>query len=96
MLASNTGVLDVFKLKKYDDGFLIKYPSSKNPEVVAEDIETKKLAFALNEYDDLHKVLKVSTVSKLNKAVEENNASIIILKKIIFLILAPHYRQRLI
>ena len=79
MLASNTGVLGVFKLKKYDDGFLIKYPSSKNPEVVAEDVETKKLAFALNEYDDLHKVLKVSTVSKLNKAVEENRVKDIIM-----------------
>ena len=79
MLASNTGVLKVFELKKYDDGFLIKYPSSKNPEVVAEDIETKKLAFALNEYDDLHKVLKVSTVSKLNKAVEENKIKDIIM-----------------
>ena len=31
MIASNTGALDVFELKKYDDGFLIKYPSSKNP-----------------------------------------------------------------
>ena len=79
MLASNTGVLDVFKLKKYDDGFLIKYPSSKNPEVVAEDIETKKLAFALNEYDDLHKILKVNTVTKLNQTVENNTIKDIIM-----------------
>lgn len=79
MLASNTGVLTVFNLVKYDDGFLIKYPSSKNPEVVAKDEETKKLAFALNEYDDLHKILKVNTVSKLNNAVEENKIKDIIM-----------------
>lgn len=79
MLASNTGVLGIFKLEQYDDGFLIKYPSSKNPEVVAKDEETKKLAFALNEYDDLHKILKVHTVSKLNQAIEENRIKDIIM-----------------
>ena len=79
LIASNTGILNVFELKKFDDGFLIKYPSSKNPEVVAKDLETKKLAFALNEYDDLHKVLKVDTVANLNKAVEDNKIKDVIM-----------------
>lgn len=79
MIASNTGAANIFELEKYDDGFLLKYPSSKKPDVVANDKEYKKLAFALNEYDDLHKVLKVNTLYKLNKAVEENKIKDIIM-----------------
>ena len=79
MLASNTGLMNHFELQKYDDGFLIKYPSSKNPEVVDEKIENKKLAFCLNEYDDLHKILKVDTVHKLNRAVDEDKIKDIIM-----------------
>ena len=79
MLVSNTGVLEKFVLEKYDDGFLLKYPSSKNPEVISEKIEVKKLAFSLNEYDDLHKILKVDTVHKLNRAVEEEKIKDIIM-----------------
>ncbi|MBO6233082.1 MAG: nucleoside kinase [Clostridia bacterium] len=79
MLASNTGNLNLFELEKYDDGFLIKYPSSKNPTVVDKKVENKKLAFALNEYDDLHKILKVDTVHKLNRAVNEKRIKDIIM-----------------
>ena len=79
MLASNTGVANIFELQKYDDGFLVKYPSSKNPSVIPNDEENKKLAWALNEYDDLHKILKVNTLEKLNKAVEENRIKDIIM-----------------
>ena len=78
-LASNTGFINVFELQKYDDGFLIKYPSSKEPFKVAGDIEHKKLEFSLNEYDDLHKILKVDTVYKLNKSVEEDRIKDIIM-----------------
>ena len=79
MLASNTGLLNKFELQKYDDGFLLKYPSSKNPKEIDEHIENKKLAFCLNEYDDLHKILKVDTVHKLNRAVDENKIKDIIM-----------------
>lgn len=79
MLASNTGLMNLFELQRYDDGFLIKYPSSKNPAEVAKEMENKKLAFSLNEYDDLHKILKVDTVHKLNRAVDEDKIKDIIM-----------------
>ena len=88
MIASNTGVLNLFKIEKYDDGFLIKYPSSKNPLVIPHEEENKKLAFSLNEYDDLHKILNVNTLYKLNKAVEENR-----IKNIIMLDEALHEKK---
>ena len=43
MLASNTKFLNLFEIVKYDNGFLIKYPSSKNPLEIAKDKENKKL-----------------------------------------------------
>ncbi len=79
MIASNTGATNMFKIEKYDNGFIIKYPSSKNPLVIPQEEENKKLAFSLNEYDDLHKILKVNTVFKLNKAIEENRIKDIIM-----------------
>ena len=79
MLASNTKFLNLFEIVKYDNGFLIKYPSSKNPLEIAKDKENKKLAWSLNEYDDLHKVLGVNTVYKLNKAIEENRIKDVIM-----------------
>lgn len=79
IIASNTGALNLFELEKYDDGFLIKYPSSKEPTKIPDEKERKKLALALNEYDDLHKILKINTVYKLNKAVEENKIKDVIM-----------------
>ncbi len=78
-LANRTGVTKVFEIMKYEDGFLVRYPSSDKPEQLPELIQTKKLAWALNEYDDIHKILNVNTVYKLNKAVEEDSIRDIIM-----------------
>ena len=78
-LGSKTGMVKKFEIKKYNDGFLIRYPSSKNPEVMPEFIENKKLAWAIDEYDDIHKILNVDRVYKLNQAIEENRIKDVIL-----------------
>ncbi len=78
-IANRTGVTKIFEIIKYDDGFLVRYPSSSKPEQLPKLIQTKKLAWALNEYDDIHKILDVNTVYKLNKAVEEDTIQDIIM-----------------
>lgn len=78
-IASRTGVTKTFGMVKYEDGFLVRYPTSSHPDQLPQLIETKKLAWALNEYDDIHKILDVNTVYKLNKAVEEDNIKDIIM-----------------
>lgn len=78
-LADRTGIARIFEIIKYDKGFLMRYPSSENPEQLPKLIPTKKLAWALNEYDDIHKILNVNTVYKLNNEVEENNIKDIIM-----------------
>lgn len=65
----STGVIKVFDIEKYKEGFLIKYPSSSRPNELSPFIETKKLLSTLREYDDIHKVLKINTVHRLNNKV---------------------------
>lgn len=78
-IANRTGVTKVFEIIKYEDGILVRYPSSDRPGQLPKLIQTKKLAWALNEYDDIHKILDINTIYKLNKAVEENNIRDIIM-----------------
>jgi len=78
-IANRTGVTKVFEIIKYEDGILVRYPSSDKPGQLPKLMQTKKLAWALNEYDDIHKILDVNTIFKLNKAVEENNIRDIIM-----------------
>ena len=87
-LANRTGVIKMFDIIKYQDGFLIRYPSSKAPEKLPAFVETKKLAWALEEFEKIHSVLDVITVYKLNKAIEENR-----IKDIIMLAEALHEKK---
>lgn len=68
----STGCINIFEIKKYKDGFLLRYPSRDNPRALPEHQENKKLLTTLREYDNLHKVLNVDTVYKLNKTVRED------------------------
>lgn len=78
-LANRTGITKVFEIMKYEDGFLVRYPTSSKPGQLPKLIQTKKLSWALDEYDDIHKILNVNTVYKLNKAVKEENIKDIIM-----------------
>lgn len=68
-----TGCISKYELQKYDNGFLIRYPSRKTPEKVPELKETNKLYNALKENDQTHKILGISTLHKLNNIVRRGN-----------------------
>lgn len=87
-IAINTGITSVFELVKYDEGFLLRYPSSNNPFILPKYKETKKLLWALNEYNDIHKILDVSTVYKLNNVIKNGN-----IKNLIMLEEALHEKK---
>lgn len=75
----STGVINVFDLVKYKNGFLLKYPSRQNPNELAPFVETKKLLSTLDEYDDIYKVLGIDTVHRLNKKIEQDKGKEIIM-----------------
>ena len=79
VLANRTGIIDEFDIIKYNSGFLIRYPDFKNSTKLAEFKETKKLAWALEEFDKIHDVLGVGRVYNLNKAIEEEKIEDIIM-----------------
>ena len=78
-IATHTGCTKIFDLKKYKRGFLLRYPSSKNVNKLPEYKETKKLAWALEEYETIYKILNVGTVYRLNTAVKEKRIKDLIL-----------------
>ncbi len=78
-LANRTGITNIFEIVPYDDGLLLRYPDSSRPEELPKLLQTKKLAWALEEYDDIHKILNVNTVYKLNKAINEGTVKDIIM-----------------
>lgn len=87
-IAINTGITKVFDLVQYDDGFLLRYPSSSNPNTLPPYEETKKLHWALDEYNDIHKILDVTTIYKLNNIIKNGN-----IKNLIMLEEALHEKK---
>ena len=68
----STGYMKIFDVQKYRDGFLLRYPSKKNPEALKPFKDNKKLMSTLEEYEDIYRVLKLNTIYRLNKKVEED------------------------
>ena len=75
----STGYTKIFDLKVYNNGFLIRYPSRKNPNKLEEYKENKKLLNTLQEYEDIHRVLGINTIYKLNKEILNGNEKELIL-----------------
>ena len=72
-IAINTGIIGKFDLVKYDRGFLLRYPSKEDPLNLQKYKSGKKLLWALNEYNDIHQILDVSAVYKLNNIIENGD-----------------------
>ena len=68
-LANRTGSVTAFDIVKYGKGFLIRYPSTSSVGKVPKHIKNSKLAWALDEYKQIYKVLSIHTVPKLNRAI---------------------------
>ena len=78
-LTNRTGITKIFEIMKYKDGILMRYPDSSKPDQMSKLIQYKKIEWALDEYDDIHKILNVNTVYKLNRAIEEDRIKDIIM-----------------
>ena len=67
----SSGYMKNFKLEKYHDGFLVRYPNASDPTKLQPFVENKKLLQALDDYEDLHKELKIDTIEELNQITRE-------------------------
>ena len=58
---------------------MLRYPSKKNPHVLESGTASKKLVSTLDEYKDIHRVLNINTVYKLNKQITSGNSAELVL-----------------
>ena len=68
-LAPSTGVLTVFNIMGFNDGFCLQYPMDGDPGRVLPMKRQSKLATALKEHSDWCSIMGVSGVGKLNSKV---------------------------
>ena len=75
----STKYIRLFDLMKYNEGFLIRYPSKQEPNFVAPYKENKKLHVALKEYDDINHILGISTLQQINEKIRNGEGKELIL-----------------
>lgn len=70
----SSGFAKIYDLVKYRDGFLVKYPSLSEPNILQPNADTSlKLVSAMDEYDEINKLMRINTVYRLNKKIKEPN-----------------------
>ena len=69
----STKYMKYFDLVKYEKGVLLVYPRRYTPTEVVKIKETKKLYNTFEEYEKIHRILKVQNVSELNNWVKSGN-----------------------
>ena len=74
----STGYTKHFDVRKYEHGVLLVYPRRFSPDRVEETKDSKKLYATFDEYDKLHKILKIENLAGLNKYTREGKAGEII------------------
>jgi len=75
----STGFAKIFDLTKFRNGFLVEYPSLNNPDGLEKNKQSLKVVSAMDEYDDLYKLMKINTVYRLNKKIKDGKLKELIL-----------------
>lgn len=75
----NTEYINVFEIVPYNDGILLRYPDKSNPNALEAGGASKKMIAILDEYKDIHRVLDVNTIYKLNKQIREGKSAELVL-----------------
>lgn len=71
-LLAHTGLLSVFELRKYNDGFLLRFPTAKQPDSLVEFHDSPKLFEVYKMYKSWGRALKVTNVASLNNVIAHN------------------------
>jgi len=77
-LATSTGMLKVFDLKPYHEGFLLLGQDPSNPACPKTPKVQEKMYKAFTDYLRFNEVIKVSNVAQLNRAVKKRNTASLI------------------
>ena len=70
-LVLSTGVLRIFELKKYKNGFLLRFPKSSTPEKLGTFKDQPKLFEIYNKYKEWGKRIGVTSAASLNQLIAD-------------------------
>lgn len=87
-MAYSTGAVNLFEIKPYNDGFILRFPTLDNPFEIPTFVEHRKLAKIFHESEAWADILGVPHVGALNKIVDDNY-----IKKIILINEAFHEKK---
>lgn len=75
----STGYVNIMDVMKYNNGFIVRYPSRKDPTNLGEFKEGKKFIATLQEYEEIGRLIDIDNVKQLNEAVRAGKSKEIIL-----------------
>ncbi|MFZ5353220.1 MAG: nucleoside kinase [Bacillota bacterium] len=70
-MVPSTGYLKLFELKHYSPGLILRFPEKRNPTVLPEFVEQRKLFNIFREFEHWGKIMELNDVSNLNDAISE-------------------------
>lgn len=71
-LVSCTGALSTYRLERYEDGFLLVFPSTDDPTVARRETRSTMLFQIYKEYKEWGRILGVSSVGQLNRLTQQH------------------------
>ena len=74
-LAPSTSIINVFDIRKWQDGILLLGPDKNNPSVPTQPVVQKKMFLAFTEHLKFNRIIRVSSVAELNRAVEHRETA---------------------
>jgi len=77
-LAPRTGILSVFSLDRYKEGFLLRAFDAGNPTVPPQPVKQEKMYKAFTDYLEFNSIVGIRNVGELNQVVEEGRSSMLI------------------
>ena len=79
LMTPSTGYVELFELKKYGDGVLLRFPYPTKPDEVPRYVDDKNLHIAFSEAKKWHRLLDVTYLPDLNQKIAEGAAKDLIL-----------------
>ncbi|MFV0507097.1 MAG: nucleoside kinase [Bacteroidales bacterium] len=73
-----TGVLKVFDIHQYYDGFVVMFPKASDPNTIADFIPQNKYFEVIREHKEWADILQIPTIARLNHAIECSQSSRVI------------------
>ncbi|SHJ92504.1 uridine kinase [Hathewaya proteolytica DSM 3090] len=78
-MAYSTGDVSLFEIRKYSQGFILRFPTVDEPYKVPEFVEHRKLAKIFRESEAWADILGIPHVGALNKIIDDNEMKRLIL-----------------